>query len=256
MTELELRNAVVNTIKSWHGAKMGSETHKKIIDTYNSQSSLPRGVKMTYTYSWCAATVSAAFITCNLTDIMPLECSCNEMIKLCNQKGIWIEDDAYIPKIGDVIFYDWDDSGKGDCKGQAEHVGIVIDVKSNKIYVEEGNKNNAVGEKVLAINGRYIRGFATPDYASKADKSTPISKPISNQNGGTCMIELNELKKGSKGNQVKTLQRLLNAVNSANLYIDGSFGDKTLQAVKAYQKKKGLYVDGIVGVKTWNSLLK
>lgn len=261
MTELELRTAVVATIKSWHGAKKGSNIHKKIIDTYNSQSPLPRNIKMTYNLAWCAATVSASFIANNLADIMPTECSCNMMITLCQQKGIWVENDAYIPKIGDVIFYDFDDSGVGDCTGIADHVGIVTKVQNNKIYVEEGNKSNAVGERILPVNGRYIRGFATPDYASKAEKTIPISKPISNQKGGTCMIELNELKKGSKGNQVKTLQILLNAKlekvkGYVKLLVDGDFQSKTEAAVKLYQKIYGLYVDGIVFEKTWNSLLK
>ena len=260
MTEKESRMMVANTIKGWHGAKKGSTTHKRIIDLYNSYYLLPRGAKMSYSAPFCAATLSAAFIVCNLTDIMPVECSCNEMIKLCKQKGIWIEDDAYIPQIGDVIFYDWDDAGNGDCTGQADHVGLVTDVVGKIIHVEEGNKNNAVGERLIAINGRYIRGYATPDYASKADSVTETNN-INTSKGETCMIELYELKKGSKGNQVKTLQILLNAKlekvkGYVKLLVDGDFQTKTEAAVKIYQKMMGLYVDGVVFDKTWTSLLK
>lgn len=58
---------------------------------------------------------------------------------------------------------------------------------------------------------------------------------------------------GSNGDEVKTLQQLLN--NSGyNLAVDGQFGQKTQQAVKDYQKKNGLTVDGIVGNNTWSSL--
>ena len=68
-------------------------------------------------------------------------------------------------------------------------------------------------------------------------------------------IELSVLRKGSKGEQVKTLQRLLNAFGS-NLSVDGDFGSKTDSALKSYQKKNSLQVDGVCGEKSWNSLLK
>lgn len=260
--EKQLRMKVANTIKGWHGAKMGSDIHKKIIDTYNSQISLPRGFKMTYSAPWCAATVSSAFLANNLADIMPTECSCNEMIILCQQQGIWVENDAYVPKVGDVIFYDLDDTGKGDNTGQADHVGLVTDVVGKTIHVEEGNKSKAVGERLLKINGRYIRGYAVPNYASKADsESEPITLSTTVSKGGTCMIELNELKKGSKSNQVKNLQILLNAKlekvkGYVKLLVDGDFQSKTEAAVRLYQKLYGLYIDGIVFEKTWTSLLK
>lgn len=57
------------------------------------------------------------------------------------------------------------------------------------------------------------------------------------------------LRIGSRGNDVKILQRAL------NLYDDGIFGNLTLERVKEYQKSVGLYPDGIVGDKTWEKLL-
>lgn len=61
------------------------------------------------------------------------------------------------------------------------------------------------------------------------------------------------LKKGSKSEDVKTLQKKLNA-KGYKLTVDGIFGDKTLSAVKDFQKKNGLAVDGIVGKNTWAKL--
>lgn len=57
------------------------------------------------------------------------------------------------------------------------------------------------------------------------------------------------LKKGSRGNDVKTLQRIL------HLYEDGIFGAITEEAVKEYQRQNGLIADGIVGDKTWAAML-
>lgn len=60
---------------------------------------------------------------------------------------------------------------------------------------------------------------------------------------------MNTLKRGSRGDDVKTLQKML------SLAEDGIFGEITEEAVKAYQKDWGLIADGIVGPKTWASLL-
>ena len=68
-------------------------------------------------------------------------------------------------------------------------------------------------------------------------------------------IELSVLQKGSKGEQVKTLQRLLNAFG-AKLTVDGDFGSKTYAALRDYQQSNKLVVDGICGEKSWESLLK
>ena len=56
------------------------------------------------------------------------------------------------------------------------------------------------------------------------------------------------LKKGSRGDDVKTLQRKL------NLVADGIFGPRTEEAVREFQNLHGLTVDGIVGPKTWAAL--
>lgn len=56
------------------------------------------------------------------------------------------------------------------------------------------------------------------------------------------------IKKGCKGDDVKTLQKLL------GVFADGDFGPKTDAAVRAFQKSHGLFADGIVGDKTWAAL--
>jgi len=69
-------------------------------------------------------------------------------------------------------------------------------------------------------------------------------------------ITLNVLRKGSKGEQVKTLQRLLNAIGYNCGTVDGDFGAKTETALKKFQKARGLTQDGVCGQATWNEILK
>lgn len=56
------------------------------------------------------------------------------------------------------------------------------------------------------------------------------------------------LKKGNRGKDVQTLQRVLHLLD------DGIFGQLTEDAVKEFQKSNGLKVDGIVGDKTWTAI--
>ncbi|WP_310603870.1 peptidoglycan-binding protein, partial [Anaerosporobacter sp.] len=58
------------------------------------------------------------------------------------------------------------------------------------------------------------------------------------------------LKYGSRGEDVKQLQKVLNQFNCGKLVIDGKYGPKTKKAIIEFQKKYGLKPDGIVGAKT------
>ena len=76
---------------------------------------------------------------------------------------------------------------------------------------------------------------------------------VSAKNATTEIKTYPVLRKGSKGDDVKTLQTLLNK-NGYQLIVDGDFGYMTEVAVKGYQKSKGLVADGIVGSITWGKL--
>ena len=46
----------------------------------------------------------------------------------------------------------------------------------NTITIIEGNKGEAVARRTLAVNGRYIRGYCLPDYASKAEEDDDMDQ--------------------------------------------------------------------------------
>lgn len=62
------------------------------------------------------------------------------------------------------------------------------------------------------------------------------------------------IKRGNRGNAVKSLQQLLNIEPIGQA--DGIFGKLTLAAVKEFQKNNNLKQDGIVGADTWTALGK
>ncbi len=173
MTEKQLREKAVATAKSYLGCKESDGSHKKIIDLYNSLLPLPRSYKVKYNDAWCATFVTAVGIAAKLHDIILRECGCQKMIELYKAAGRWVENDAHTPSAGDIVFYDWQDNGSGDNTGYSDHVGMVCSVSGNTIKVIEGNKNNAVEYRNLQVNGKYIRGYGVPNYASKATAAEP-----------------------------------------------------------------------------------
>jgi len=174
ITEAQLRQKVVNTINAWLGAVEGGTIHSDILKIYNSQNPLPAGYKMQKHDAWCATTVSATWLKVGIAKYICTECSCSRFIELAKKKNIWKESDSYIPKIGDAIIYYWSDNGVGDCTAGADHIGIVTAVNGNSFTVTEGNSGNgslgAVSKRTMQVNGKFIRGFITPDYAAIAKK--------------------------------------------------------------------------------------
>lgn len=197
-----------------------------------------------------------------------------------NASAHYFIDDDYIYEYADPAKYaTWH---VGDGKGK---YGIT---NSNSIGIEVVNTGNAFSEaeieKLTWLVQKLMREFDVPAsrvvrHYDASRKQCPryyvngtrwkalhsrittgkvsSTKPATN-GGNTVNITLQVLQKGSKGSQVKTLQRLLVAFGySVGFYgVDGDFGDSTLKAVKSFQKARKLDADGVVGANTWNALLK
>lgn len=157
-------SVIVKQAQAWVGRKESDGSHKLIIDIYNSHKPLARGYKVKYDDAWCSTFVSAVAVECGYTDIIPTECGCEKHTKLFKNIGSWQENENVTPKAGWIIFYDWNDNGKGDDKGSADHVGIVEKVSGKKITVIEGNYNSSVARRTLEVNAKYIRGYGVPKY--------------------------------------------------------------------------------------------
>jgi N-acetyl-anhydromuramyl-L-alanine amidase AmpD len=129
-------------------------------------------------------------------------------------------------------------------------------------------QKNAIIELLGYLRGKYgnlkVYGHRDLDSTACPGKNYPfdeivhgkVAEETKGDEGVNIIMPL--LSKGSAGNEVKTLQRLLYAMgyNLGTNPIDGDFGKNTDTAVKLYQKNNGLAVDGVVGKGTWNKLLK
>ena len=176
-----------------------------------------------------------------------LSAGCGFALKYYKQAGRFDNN----PKVGDQIFFKYsnDDS-------TADHTGIVVRVTDKLVETIEGNSGNEVRHKVYQLNDKTIIGYGHPRYDAETATKAPAK-----EGAKTVKIEMPILRKGSTGDAVKTLQRLLRQLQYVNtdgktlLIVDGNFGSNTEAAVKRYQQKHLNGVDGIVGIKTWNKLL-
>lgn len=264
MTENELRQQVCGTARAWLGRREADGSHREIIDVYNGILPLPRGYRMTYGDAWCAAFVSAVGAKAGLGALLYPECACEPMIALYRKAGRWEEQDCAIPRPGDVIFYDWEDAGVGDCRGASDHVGIVLELNGDVITVVEGNKSDAVGLRKLHVDSRFIRGYGKPDYLSLAEKEhIERPAPAPEKTGETAVPELEAelrlpwLRRGDTGESVRAAQLLLigRGFRCGPWGADGDFGPATYGALFQFQRAKKLSADGVLGPESWKVLL-
>ena len=162
------RTIIKDNCEKYVGAKEGSTGHLDVLNIYNGNKPLPRGYAVKPTDAWCATFVSAMFILAGYKDIFPIECGCGNMIEKAKSMGIWVEQDSYVPNIGDAVLYDWQDNGVGDNTGSADHVGIVTYVNKDAGYmvITEGNYSDSVKKRTINLNGKYIRGFVVPKFTT------------------------------------------------------------------------------------------
>lgn len=159
------RQAVVDLVESWIGKmKRMDHINQLLIFTIVSQVHSHAGQNGV----WMGVVRLHLVGTCRCvkyTAIMPIEISCYYLIERAKQMGVWEENDAHVPKLGEAVLYDWQDKGVGDNTGTPDHVGTVTYVNQAAGYfvVTEGNYSDSVKKRTVSLNGRYIRGFITPN---------------------------------------------------------------------------------------------
>jgi len=152
------RSTVVKTAVAWLGCKESNRSNKPIIDLYNSN--MKTG--FSYTTPWCAIFVSAVAIKAKATNNIIRGSYCPSVInqyKNSKTKNYsYGSGSSYVPKAGDVIFFDWNRNGVPD------HTGLVASVSGKTIKTIEGNYHDAVGYRTFKVGYRYVQGYGLPNY--------------------------------------------------------------------------------------------
>lgn len=102
---------------------------------------------------WCACFVSwCANESGQLNVTIPKFSAVSDGINWYKDRGLFKTND-YIPKPGDLLFFDWENDGAPD------HVGIVEKVENDYIYTIEGNSGDECHEKFYLIDSNVIYGY-------------------------------------------------------------------------------------------------
>ena len=216
--------------------------------------------------AWCAMFVSCCFVEA-VGLAKAKELLCGKLYSYCPYGMNYFKNKGQLytsPKKGDVVFF--------IRNGVARHTGIVYKVSGNTIYTIEGNTSGASGviangggvcKKSYTVNS--LMRFGRPNYTAEAYNATSwvrtlqaaIGVTVDGVAGAKTLAACPVLKKGSKGTVVELLQQRIGEhfkIPVSGGY-DGSFGNGTLAAVKAFQKAQGLDDNGSVDRNTWRALL-
>ncbi len=151
--------------------------------------------------------------------------SANAMRTACKSRGEMVT----MPEVpGLLVFFDG-------------HVGVYI---GGGEVIEARSRKYGVYKSKLAE-----RPWTSWGYCPYITYEAPAQQMVS--------VELPVLKKGDKGEVVRTMQWLLirNGYDMEGYGADGSFGGATKRALEKFQADNGLEVDASCGRKTWTKLL-
>ena len=201
-------------------------------------------------YPWCCVFIWWLFKKLNASNLFcggAKIASCTAVMRYAKNHGLWVTS-GYKP--GDLVLYNW--NGKKD---ECHHIGILEGTGNGTVICIEGNTsmtNQDNGGNVMrrTRNLSVVVGAYRPSYVTMVKNASASKKEAEKVN-----VSVSVLKQGMKGSPVKKLQILLNGLGHNCGSVDGSFGPKTLSAVKAFQKASGLTIDGSVGPATWAKLL-
>ena len=85
------------------------------------------------------------------------QASCSLGVQWFKEHDQW-KSSTYTPKIGDIIFFDWDHDGGPD------HVGIVESVSDGYVHTVEGNSGDACRQQQYSLSSSDIFGYGVPAY--------------------------------------------------------------------------------------------
>lgn len=133
------------------------------------------------------------------------------------------------PIPGDIVIF-WRESSHS-WKG---HVGIFVGFSKNHqlVFTLGGNQKNSVS--IQGYDATKVLGFRR--LSTEGNMEIPSGTPL--------------LKVGSRGDEVKKLQLLLNDLGYKCGAADGVFGPRTASQLMALQKAEGKKIDGIYGKDT------
>lgn len=170
-------------------------------------------------------------------------CNAENFIEKAKLYGLKV---SSVPTQGGIMVWQKGATLKGS--DGAGHVAIVERVDSaNQIYTSESAYGGSAFYNATRTNSNGRWGMAS-GYKFRGCIMNPAI-PVAVSYSGTFpkLPSRGYFKNKDKGVQVKNLQAFLNWAVGSNLTVDGIIGEKTIAAVKKFQKAVGITQDGLFG---------
>ena len=115
-------------------------------------------------------------------------------------------------------------------------------------------KSIKTGLTLALLGCTFLATFSGCNCMGTSDSGSGSSGSVEGMVGEETIVAAAVLRQGSKGGEVKEVQRRLKLWGYYNGSVDGVFGPNTKAAVISFQKKNGLTADGVVGMATYKAL--
>ena len=149
------------------------------------------------------------------------------------------------------------DSDKDDDslrKGATGSAVKDLQTKLKKLGFYNAYVDGSYGDTTVAAVKAFQKKYnLTADGVAGSETLKKLDTAYKNAGSNTSTDD-DSLRKGATGSAVKDLQTKLKKLGFYNAYVDGSYGDTTVAAVKAFQKKYNLTADGVAGSETLKKL--
>ena len=120
---------------------------------------------------WCAMFVSFCLHYADV-DTVPLDANCPSWKKTLQEQDLYRAPSDYIPKAGDIIFFDWEQDDSCD------HVGLVENVEDTNVITVEGNSGSRVAQNKYELHDARIDGYGIlSEYLTQPEESDPPTEP-------------------------------------------------------------------------------
>lgn len=134
---------------------------------------------------WCAMFASFCLNYADIpTSDMPRDVRCRTWIESLAARDMYRTGD-YVPKAGDLIFFDWENDIRD---GVADHVGIVEYVEDGRVHTIEGNSGNSVRRRDYDLDYDAIMGYGELPTQTQPD----ITKTASIYTDASCESALDD----------------------------------------------------------------
>lgn len=126
-------------------------------------------------------------------------------------------------------------------------------------------ENEVLKEQVQELSSKLAAATPAETTTTKEHETTTTTTTNTTTTADKDQTLINELQKlvddkinmkqGSAGSRVGTVQKFLNRYNNTNTKIDNDYGAGTVKLVTAFQKAEGLSADGEAGASTFNKMI-